>query len=344
MFYSNVILLIIVFIKSIFSAADTALTYINKAKISQLSKTNKKAKKIKILIENNHKFYGIIEVVITMCELFVSTIAAEEYVNRLAFELNNISIASNIATGISIIIVTILLSYILLVFGAILPKKIARNNPEKTAFKIINVIWIVSKLNYPFEKLITFSINLFSKIFGIKENEKDKLTEKEIKMIILEGKEQGIVAKSEKDILFNALKFDDILVKKIMIPKEKIVFINIDDTKEKILENIKKYKLTRLPVFEKSKDNIVGILNVKDIAIQYAEQNKIELNLKKVIRNVMFVDQDEKISTIFKEMQVNRQAIAIVKNKEEKVVGLITMEDILEKIVGKIFDEFDVGK
>ncbi len=335
------ILIIIVIIKAIFSAADTALVYISKPKISQLSKTDKKAKKIKKLIENNNKLYGTIEVVITMCELFATIIAAEEFVNKLTIILSQTGIEYVVSEVLSVIIITIVLSYMLLVFGAILPKKIARNNPEKIAFKLINIIWVISKINYPFEKMITISSKLFSKIFGIKENNKDKLTEKEIKMIITEGHEQGVIAKLEKEILFNALKFDDILVKNIMRPKEKIDFINIEDSKEKILENIEKYKYTRIPVYEKNKNNIIGIFNIKDIAIKYAEENKVDIKLKTMLRDVIFVEQNQKISETFRELQINSQSIAIVINEERKVVGLITMEDILEKIVGKIFDEFD---
>lgn len=339
--YNILILLVIVFIKSIFSAADTALTYVNKAKISQLSKTHKRARKIKILMEDKHKFYGVIEVVITMCELLASAIVAEVFIDKLAEKLNYFSISGSISLTLSVIIITIILSYILLVFGAILPKKIARNNPQKIAFAVVDIVWIVSKLNYPFEKLISFSTKIFSKIFRIKENEKDKLTEKEIKMIITEGHEQGVIAKLEKQILFNTLKFDDILVKNIMTPKDKIDFINIEEDKEKILQNIEKYKYTRIPVYETNKDNVIGIFNIKDVFLQYARNKKINLNLNSLIRKVMFVYNNQKISEVFRSMQANDQAIAIAIDNNKKVVGLITMEDILERIVGQIFDEYD---
>lgn len=338
---SIIFLILVIVIKAIFSAADTAFLYVNKAKISQLSKTNRRAKRIKQLINNSHRFYGAIEVVITMCELFATFLAEAAYSSCLTLWLITLSISYKSARILAIIIIAVILSYILLLFGAILPKKIARNHPERTAFFLVNIVWFVSKLNTPFEKIISLSEKFFSKIFGIKDNPKDKLTEKEIRMIIREGMEQGIIANSEKEILFNTLKFNDFLVKDVMIPKEKVHFINITDSKEKILENIQKYKYTRIPVFKTSKNNVIGVLNIKDIIIDYAE-NKWEL--KDIIRDVVFVLENQKIADLFKNMQVNSQSIAIVVNEEKQVKGIITLEDIIEKLVGQISDEYDVKK
>lgn len=334
------ILTIIILIEAMFSATETALTYINKAKISQMSKTNKKAQKIKLLMKDSHRFYGIVETTIIMCKLFATIFVAEEFVHALIKALSILPISENYISIISIVVITLILSYVLIVFGSVLPKKAARNHPEETAFRWINIVWLVSRISHPFERLIFFSTKLFSKIFGIKDSSDERMTEKEIKMIINEGHEQGIIGKFEKEILVNALKYDTILVKKIMIPKDKVDFINVEDSKEKILDNIKEYNYTRMPVYEKTKDNIIGIFNVKDIAIEYAKNKQVKVDIRKNLRQVLFVDKEQKISEVFKEMQLNNQAIAIVK-EDKKVIGIVTMEDILEKIVGKIFDEFD---
>jgi len=341
---SIIFLIVIIVIKAVFSAADTALLYVNKAKISQMSKKNKRAKRIKELINNSHKFYGAIEVVITMCELFGTFLAEAAFYNALTISLMTLAISYEASKILSIIIIAVVLSYVLLLFGAILPKKIARNYPERTAFFLVNIVWIVTKLNTPFEKIITLSANVFSRLFGIKNNPKDKLTEKEIRMILREGMDQGIIANSEKEIIFNTLKFDDFLVKDVMIPKDKSHFINITDSKEKILDNIKKYKYTRIPVFKTSKDNVVGVLNIKDIILEYAENNDGNWELKEIIRDVMFVLENQKIADLFKNMQVNSQSFAIVVNDKKEVKGIITLEDIIEKLVGNISDEYDVKK
>ena len=151
--------------------------------------------------------------------------------------------------------VTIILSYFTLVFGELIPKRLARNHPEKTAYRTINVIYFFSKINTIFEKILKVSEDFFIRLFDLEKEPAEKLTEQEIRMIIAEGKDQGIFDQDEKKLLYNALKFDDLKIKNIMIPKEKMVYINIDDSKERILDIIEKYKFTRIPVYKKSKDN-----------------------------------------------------------------------------------------
>lgn len=337
-----IVLIIMVIMKAILSASDTAFTYINKIKVSQESKKNKKALKIKNMIEQNQRFYGIIEVGITMIELLASAYAAEAFVTPFSkYLVTSIGLDEKIAIVLAICLVTIVLSYFLLIFGSVLPKRIAKNNPEKTAYSLINILNILAILNYPFEKLITFSTKILCKIFRIKPRDKEVLSEKEIKMMIIEGKDQGIVDKIEKDILFNALKFNDIKVKKVMKQKEEIDFINIEEDIFDVLKNIKKYKYTRVPIFEKNKDNIIGIFNVKDIAIKLADDTKLNIKIKDILRPAIFVSEEQKLPYAFKEMQKNKQAMMIVKDKDDNVVGLITMEDIIERLVGNIFDEYD---
>lgn len=312
MIYNILIIILLVIVKAIFSAGDTALMYVNKAKISQLSKRDKKAKKMKTLINENTKFYGVIELAITLIELLASAFAAETFVKQFMHDFIVMNIDYEVSEILAILIVTVILSYVLLIFGGILPRKIARNNPEKVAFKIVNLLWFLSKLTYPFEKLITGTTNIVSKIFKIPDKPKENLTEKEIKLIIREGKEQGIIEKVEKDILFNTLKFNEISVKQITTPKEKVDMIEISEDKEKVMNKIKKYKFTRIPIYKDRKDNILGMLNIKDIILQCNLNEKFTINFENVIRPIIKVNESEKISTIFKQMQANSQSIAIV--------------------------------
>lgn len=337
-----IILAIIVLVKAIFSAADTAFTYTSKFKISQESKKNIKARQIKKMLEDKNRVFEIIEVGIVMAELFASAFVAEVYLGDLSDWIEKYGIAENIAIVLATIIITIILSYILLIFGGVLPKKIARNNPEKMAYRLIGILQILALINIPFEKLIKASIKIFSRILGLKEEPEDKLTEREIKMIIAEGKDQGIVNQIEKDIATKALKFNDIAVKEIMIPKENVRFINIKESSEKIMEDIRKCKYTRIPVFEGTRDNVIGFLNIKDLILENSVNLKKGIKLKEMLRPIIVVVKEEKISSVFKVMKSNRQALMMVEDKDRKIVGLVTMEDILERLVGKIFDEYDV--
>jgi len=305
-----------------------------------MSKKNKNAEKTYKMLEKNHKLFGITEVGITTCELFATVIASETFMKSLSTILAQMSFSEEVSTILSIIIVTIILSYFLLVFGFLIPKRIARNNPERTAFNLINILSVLAVINYPFEKLINISTKIICKIFGIKENPKDILTEKEIKMIISEGKEQGIIDKVEKEIVFRALKYNDIFVKDIMKIKGEVDLLNIKSDTKEILENIKKYKYTRIPVFENSKDNVIGILNIKDIILELDNIENMQIDLTKCIRPVIFIPKYERISNAFKIMQANKQAILVVRDENDKVAGIITMEDIIEKLVGTILDEY----
>lgn len=339
--WSLIVILIIVGIKGVFSAAETAFTHISKSKIHQMSKKDEKAKRVYGMLENKHKFFGLAEIGIVVCELLASAVAAETFVHDLAVWFEGIGILDIFANIIALLIVTLILSYFLLVFGAMIPKRLAIIRPEQTMFRLINVLYILSYANYPFEKIATFSTDVICKIFNVPEEVKEPVTDKEIKMIIAEGKEQGVIGKYEKDILTNALKYNATLVKDLMIPKEKVDFINAKSDVDTILQNIKKNMYTRIPVYDGTKDNVIGILYVKDIAVDYADDKKVKLEIDQYIRKVTFIDGTEKIMQAFKTMQLNNQQMLVVVNEERKVTGIITMEDIIEVLMGKILDEDD---
>jgi len=342
-----IILGIIIFIKAIFASSETAFTYLNKAKFNQMSKNNKNKSRLKILkikefLDNKIKLFGTAKVGMTLAELFASAFAAETFVRELKEQFEIIGLNTNWGYGLSIVIVTLILSYFTLVFGELIPKRIARNNPERVAYRTIGCLAIFSKIIFVFEKFIQESEKLFAKIFGIKNEPSEKLTEKELKMIIAEGKDQGLLDENEKKLLYNALKFDDLKIKDIMIEKENMVFINEEYTKEKIFEIIKKYRYTRIPVYAKTRNNIIGVLNIKDLLVKSLnEKGKLDINLKELLREPIYVTKDENINKIFSAMQVNNKQIAIVKDENNKVIGMITMEDIIEKLLGNIIDEFD---
>lgn len=341
MIYS-IIILIIVGIKAIFSAADTALTYINRAEIRQLSKTDKKAKKIRYLMEESDKFFGTIEVAINLCELFAGSIVSITILEAFMAYLEQCGLSTIYAMIISVTVVTIILAYIMFIFGAILPKRIAKMHPKKTAYRLISILWIIVKINYPFEKIIDFSAKLFSRILGIDQDNTEKMTEQQLKLIIKQAKEEGVLEELENKILMNTMKANDIKVSKIMIPIEKAYCIDINDEMPQILEGIRMNKYSRIPVYEDELDKIIGVFNLKDTVINHIEKgitNKKQI--KEVLREPIFIEKDEKIFSVFKVLQKNKKMLGIVLNDDEVPVGIITVEDILEKLVGKIFDEDD---
>lgn len=340
------ILAIIVAAKAVFSSFETAITYLNKAKFSQMSKnprlkSRRKILKIKAFLDDKIKTFTTTRIGMTLAEQLASIFAAEEFVNQMANTLNLWGLNSTVAYIFTIVIVTLLLSYFTIVFGELLPKKAARNHPERTAYRYVDLFIIFSKINTPFEAILTWSEKVFSKILRIKDEPEEKLTEKEIKLIIAESNSQGLFDDEEKKLLFNAIKFDSLKVREIMQPREKIIALNIDSSNEKITETIKKYKYTRLPIYSKTKDNIIGFINLKDILLNSLEDEKIDINLKSLIREPLFITRNEKVDVVLKNMQLNNKHLAIIKEPNGVIEGLVTLEDIVEKLVGSILDEYN---
>lgn len=341
--FNITIVIIMVFFKAIFSAGDTALTYIDREKLNSKAKKDSKAQKIKALKENRIGFWGEIELLIMTIELIATAYAAEVFVEPLATVFNplviNETITEATAITISVVIVALLLTYVFLVFGHILPKQLARSNPEKMAYKTINVLWFLAKLNKPFEELVRFTTTVFSKMFRIPNTTEYKLTEKELKMLIRESTADGIIGKEEKAIILNTIKFDAVHVKDEMIPKEEIQAISLNAKHDDIIKTIKKYKYSRMPVYNEKKDNIIGMFNIKDVITEKGFSDNIQI--KDYLREFPRVNKKDTLSATFRKMQAEKQMMALVYDDKDAFCGIITLEDIIERLVGEIQDEND---
>jgi len=233
---------------------------------------------------------------------------------------------------IVLIIVTMILSYFTLVFGELVPKKIAMAYPNQIAYFMVDTIWIMMKLFYPFVWLLTKSTNLVLKIFRVKKIE-EEITEEEIKLMILDASKDGTIEKLEKDILLNVFQFNDTTALKAMTKIEDVIYIDNAMTNDEIIKIIRESKFTRLPYYDNGK--IIGILNVKNII--YSK----DLSLKKLLHKVYYVNSNDKIDDVFYFMRDKQIGMALVKNKENEIIGIITVEDIVEEILGNIYDEYD---
>lgn len=341
------IVILLIFLRGMFAGFDTSLVYIDKYKISKLAKKSKKAEKINFLINDKIRFWGVIEIGIISAELFLTAYVAEEFIARLTEMIKGLNFTDEIAVIVAAVIITTILTFLLLIFGTILPKQIARNNPKKFAFRYINIIYFFTKINHIFELLVRKFSKIFSLIFNIEEDPDSKLTENQIKMIIMEGKIQGAIEDLEKQIAIKALNFDDIKIKNIMIKKENINFLNIDADSKEILNNINEYKYTRIPVYKENnekKENILGIFNIKDLIVEYSKTNIMNIEIEKYLRKVDFCYKNEDVADVFKRIQKNKIAMTMVLDDNENVCGMATMEDMLETLVGKIFDEYEKTK
>ena len=337
MVYNLLLLIILIAINGIFSASELAFLKINKYELkNKIKMHDKKAIQINKILSDQSSFLSTIQISITLAGFLASAFAADYFADYFLQIINISFLSSSTLRTILVIIITFILSYVTLIFGELVPKKIAINNPYKIACLFIGLISFVKTFFSPLIKLLTLSTNFICKIFKIKENE-DKITEDEIKKIILLGNTEGVIEEKEKDYILNIFNFNDIEVEKIMTKKEDVVMININDDMKNILSTIKESKYTRFPVYDKNE--IIGILNVKDFILNYNELK----DLRSIVRTVNKYEYTEKIDDVFRMMQKNNEPISLIYNKKE-MVGIVTIEDAIEEIVGNIFDEYDGEK
>ena len=342
MFFKLFFIFILILINGYFAASEIAFISLNDTKIEKQSKKgNKKAIKIEKMLDSPSSFLATIQIGVTLTGLLSSAFASEAFAEQLSIELNNIfpSISIEIFRVISIIFVTIILSFFTLVLGELVPKRIAMKYYEKILYFTINIIYAISIIMAPFVKVLTISTNFISKIFGIKEHETEVVTEEEIKMMIEEGEEDGSIEKEEGYMINNVFELNDIIVSEIMTHRTEIYAIDINSKIENILNEVDEYKYSRIPVYDETIDDIKGILFVKDL-LKYISKNK-QIKIKEIMREGYFIPDTKPINELFKELQKKKIQMAIIIDEYGGTAGLVTMEDILEEIVGNIFDEYD---
>ena len=337
------ILIILIALNAFFAASEIAFISLNDAKIEKQAKDgNKKAKQIEKMLKTPSKFLATIQIGITLAGFLSSAFASDTFADILAPMLNNLLPVLSISVwrNISIILITIILSFFTLVFGELVPKRLAMKNYEKIAFATIGIIRGIAIVTAPFVKLLTSVTNAISKIFGVGENEEETVTEEEIKMMVDQGQEKGTIKEEEKELINNVFEFNDITVSEIMTHRKDIFAVDINISVDELIEELsnEEYRYSRIPVYDETIDEIKGILYVKDVLKNI---NKKSFKVKNVVKEAYFVSQNRLINEVFKELQKNKKQMAIILDEYGGTAGMITMEDILEELVGDIYDEYD---
>ena len=338
-----VILVILIFLNAFFAASEIAFISLNDAKIEkQAREGNKKAIQIEKMLKSPSKFLATIQIWITLAGFLSSAFASDAFAEKLAPTLYQVMpfLSLGVWKSISIILITIILSFFTLVFGELVPKRLAMKNYEKISFGTIGVIRAISIITSPFVKLLTFVTNAISKLFGVGENEEESVTEEEIKMMVDQGEEKGTIKEEEKELINNVFEFNDITVSEIMKHRKDIFAVDINISNEELMQELSKeeYCYSRIPVYDETIDEIKGILYIKDVLKNI---NKKTFKVKNVVKDVYFISQNRLINEVFKELQKNKKQMAIIVDEYGGTAGLVTMEDILEELVGDIYDEYD---
>ena len=337
------ILVVLIALNAFFAATEIAFISLNDARIEKQAKEgNKKAKQIEKMIKSPSKFLATIQIGITLAGFLSSAFASDAFAEKLAPVLYKIMpfIGFGVWKSVSIVIITIILSFFTLVFGELVPKRFAMKYYEKLSFATIGIIRAIAIITSPFVKFLTVVTNGVSKLFGVGENEEESVTEEEIKMMVDQGEEKGTIKEEEKELINNVFEFNDITVSEIMRHRTDIFAVDINISTDELLQVLshEEYRYSRIPVYDETIDEIKGILYVKDVLKNI---NKKTFKVKNVVKDAYFVSRNRLINEVFKELQKNKKQIAIIVDEYGGTAGLITMEDILEELVGDIYDEYD---
>lgn len=321
-----IVLIFLLLLSAFFSASETALMSLSKIRIRHMVEDGVKgAKLIEKLTEDPNKLLGSILVGNNVVNIGASALATSVAVKAFAES----------GVGIATAIMTILI----LIFGEITPKSIAKQRSEGVALKVSSSVNIIVKILRPFVAIFTFISSTVLKLFGGDLN-KDQpfITQEELKTMVDVGEEEGVLEEEEKEMIFNVFEFGDIQVKDVMVQRVDIVALGLDSTYDDVIDIIKEEQFSRIPVYNDSIDDIIGIMYVKDLILL---NNKDNFKVQDCIREAYYTFEFKKVTELFKEMKKSRNHMAVVLDEYGGTVGIVTIEDLLEEIVGEIEDEYD---
>lgn len=328
-------------VNAFFAGAEMAVVSVNKNRIKVLAdEGSKRAALLQTLFEDSTKFLSTIQVAITLAGFFSSASAATGISQVLGEWIAQFGIPYS--NTIAVVVVTIILSYFTLVFGELVPKRIALQKAEAFSLFVVQPIYIISKILSPFIKLLSLSTNGFLHLIGMKtENLEEAVSEEEIKKMLETGSENGVFNEIEKEMINSIFSFDDKTAKDVMVPRKEVFAIDIEEPLEKILDEILETRHSRIPVYEEQIDNIIGILQVKDVMIEARKKSFEEVDIRALLKEAFFVPDGKSTDELFREMQKTKNRMAVLIDEYGGVSGILTVEDLVEEVMGEITDEHE---
>lgn len=322
------IFIILISLSALFSMSETAFMSINKIRVKTLAE------------ENNKKAILILSLLKEQNRLLSSVLVGNNLVNIAASSLTTsfvISIFGNEGTGVAI--ATGLVTLIILIFGEITPKSLATQNAESIAFGVCRFIKFIIIVFTPVVAILNIVSGFFVRLFGGNATKGPTMTEEDLKTIVTVSHEEGVLEDEEKEMIHNVFEFGDTEIKEIMTPRIHVESISDDTTYDEIITTFRDCQFSRLPVHNDSFDEIIGVLYIKDLFL--VDVNRDDFDVKKVMRDTYFVYEFNQISDVFEAMRKEHVSLAVVLDEYGVMSGIVTLEDIVEEIVGEIDDEYD---
>ena len=340
------ILLQIVFIllNAFFAGSEIAFLSLNPVKLSKQAQDGDKiAASLLKVVENPNSFLSGIQVAITLSGFLSAAFGTENFSGYLDYFMLNtlgLPLSEGAASVISTVVVTVIISFFSIAFGEMVPKRVAMQKPMMFARPAMGVLKVISTVFAPMFWLLGICTNATLRLFGMKtEAESGIASEEELRLMVESSGEQGAIDQSEQQWIENVFDFGDTTASEIMTPEPEVTAFSLEDTNEEILKVIRETGLSRYPVYEDDINDICGILNARDFLLNLQEGGK--QTLKELLRQAYFVPESVHADRLFKDMQAQKQHLAVVVDEYGGTAGVVTIEDLLEEIVGDIFDEFD---
>ncbi len=336
------LLMLLIFANAFCAASEMAVVSLNEAKIKRMAEDgNKQAAKLLRLTANSSRFLATIQIGVTLAGFLSSASAAQSFAEPLAAAMSVLPIAPATLESIATVLITVILSYFSLVFGELVPKKLALQRAEGLALAVVDILLLLSALFRPVVWFLTISTNFVARLMGLNPNTDDTpVTEEDILSMVDEGEESGVLEESAKDMITNIFDFKDTTVSELMTHRTEV--IAVDDTAS--IEDVIKITLdegySRIPVYHEDIDNIKGILYVKDL-LRFVGNRADHISVTDLMHDAYFVPEVKRCDELFTEMTEKKCQMAVVCDEYGGTSGIITMEDLLESIVGSIQDEYD---
>ncbi len=336
--------IILIALNAFFAATEIAVISLNEKKVRALAEDgNKKAVKMLKIIEEPTQFLSTIQIGITLAGFLGSAFAADNFAEVLSAAISkafNLSADNTkIINTVAVVLVTLILSYFTLIFGELVPKRIAMKHKEKLANSVCGIISFLAAVLKPIIWFLTVSTNAVLRLVGIDPHEKEEpVSEEDIVLMLDAGADEGSLDHDDIEYIKNVFKLDKMTAEDVMTPRKSVISISYDASDKEILEIIEEESYSRIPVYEDNPDKIIGILHACDYLLKRNEKN---FDLKSILHTPVFVPETVSLDVLFKDMQTDHNHLAVVVNEYGETSGIVTMEDILEEIVGEIWDERD---
>lgn len=341
------LLFVLIIVNAFFAMSEIAIISLNDTKMQRMAEEgNKKAKQIVKLTENSSRFLSTIQIGVTLAGFLTSASASQNFADMLANGLAKTPVADvipmSVISGASVILITIITSYFSLVLGELAPKRIGMQIPEKVAFKVVGILTFVAAATKPFVKVLALSTNAVVRLFGFDPNaDEEQVTEEEIRMMVDVGGEKGVIEDSQKEMIDNIFEFDDLDAGDVMTHRTEMTAIEVTRSLEEVAELAIENGYSRIPVYEDDPDSIVGVLYAKDLLKYVGHSIPSDLTIENIMRKTLYVPETQSCGNLFKAMNESRTQFAVVVDEYGGTAGIVTLEDVLESIVGNIQDEYD---